>query len=176
MLKGIDFQYDEDAFKGQVQFIQTLNDTLEEEALELAISLEDALLDIFGDAPPRGDNEFIWSANPTKNRNAQRYWYAAVNAGRILTDGKHYIRQQKPPRGGFVKVEKTDEGFVLIVGNEWDKSSLLYGNLSPTNFDTQLIGHAQTGYQLAQPKYEAARNIFVRELFDRVLTRRFGRN
>lgn len=175
MLKGIDFQFDKGAYKGQVQFIQTFNDTLEEEALNLANDLEESLLDIYNEAPPRGDNKFVWSGDRAANQRAQAWWFANVNSGRIPTDGKHYIRQQKPPRGGFVEIERTSEGFVLIVGNEWDKSNLIYGTLSPTNFDTRLIGHAQTGWQLAQPKYEAVRNIFVRELFDRVLTRRFGR-
>lgn len=168
MLKVSQSGFDKPLFPELTRNIQLLPDVLESEALDLAVQLEDELLNIFNDAPPRGNTVFIWSADAVKNKRARGWWFWQLKLGNIPTDGKHYIRQNKPPRGGKVTIEKTQNGLLIVFSNTWKKSGLLYGTFKE---DTRLIGHKKTGWQWAAPKYKRAQKAFLKDLDSRILAR-----
>lgn len=153
-----------------VQYIQTLPDTLEEEALAMAVEFESELAEIYPTAPPRGSGKFIWSTNPTKQKKAARYYFGAIKRGAIKTVNGHYDRQGKPPYGAAVRVERNANGVLIIFAQEWDKSGMVFGQLNGK--DTRLPGHKETGWDFAFTKFNSKRNVFLRTLFDRVLSRR----
>jgi hypothetical protein len=171
MLKATTSGFDKPLLEDVSQTIKLLPDVLVEEALDLAVQLEAELENIFSEAPPRGSEKFVWSLDPEKNKAAQGWWWHHIKKGDIPTDGKHYKRQGKPPRGGTVSIEATPDGVVITIANKWSKSGLLFGKLSKTDTDTRLPGHKRTGWQLAYPKYKRARAAFLQELDSRILAR-----
>lgn len=160
MIKGAKFQYDADAYKSQITYIEDFEDTLEEDALEAAVKLEAELLEIYYTAKPRGNETFVWSTNAIANAKARRYWFWAINSGKIQTDGNHYLRQGKPPYGAKVEVERDASNRVIIsVVQTWDKSSLVFGLMRE---DTRIPGHKDTGWNYAGDDVnEALRNLQI---------------
>jgi hypothetical protein len=171
MFKPTTRDFSDELFPELTRYIQTLPDTLEQEALETAVQFEDELEAIYNEAPPRGNGKFVWSLDPEKNAKGQRTWFWLVKTGKVQTDGKHYKRQGKPPYGGKVLVEKTNDGVFIIFTNTWEKSSLIFGK---TKKDTRLPGHKATGWEYAYPKYKRAQNLFLKELDSRILARLRG--
>jgi hypothetical protein len=165
--------FDKPLFGDLERDIRLLPDTLEDEALNFAVEFEDELIAIYNEAPPRGNTRFKWSDNPEKNKKGRGWWFWQLALGNIPTDGKHYIRQQKPPRGGYVTVERKGDTVTIAIGSKWKKSNVIYGNLNATNNDTRVPGHKLI-WELAYPKYLKAKQVLLPKLFDRVLNRRFG--
>ena len=167
--------FGKELFPELTRYIQTLPDTLAEDALEIAVELEAELEAIYKTAPPRGNRPFVWSADPAKNAQGRRTWFWLVKTGKVQTDGKHYKRQGKPPYGAKVYVEQSGNGRVVIVfAQTWEKSSMIFGKLN--GGDTRLPGHKSTGWSYAFPKYKRAQNLFLKELDSRVLARLRGAN
>ncbi len=171
MLKLSTSGFDGSLFSELTTFIQTLPDTLHDEALDLAVMLEDELSNIYSEAPPRGSNKFVWSLDPARNAKARGWWFANLREGNIPTDGKHYRRQGSPPYGAKVLVEQTSDGVVIAVTNTWDKASLVFGELNRENQNRRVPGHIQTRWKAAYPKYLKARKIFLEDLDSRILAR-----
>lgn len=171
MLKIDTSGFDSELFPELTAFIQTLPDTLHDEALDLAVALEAELSNIYSEAPPRGNNKFLWSLDPKKNAKAQGWWFWQLSLGNIPTDGSHYRRQGKPPYGAKVLVEQTSDGVVVAVTNTWGKASLVFGELNRENQNRRVPGHIQTRWQSAYPKYVKARKLFLQEMDSRILAR-----
>ncbi len=169
MLKASSNGFDKPLFANLTRFIDLLPDVLEEEALELGVQLEDTLKEIYNDAPPRSSAKFVWSLDKAKNLKALRWWFWALSQGLIPTDGRHYIRQQSPPRGGKILISRDSERITVTITNTWAKAGLVYGQIDK---DTRLPGHKQTGWELASPKIQAARRAYLEALFNRIQDRR----
>lgn len=165
MLKSSTSGFEKPLFANLTRFIDLLPTVLEEEALELAIELEEELLLIYNEAPPRSNAKFIWSLDAAANLRAQRWWFRQLRLGNIPTDGSHYKRQNKPPYGGKVLVQKQDGRIVVIVTNTWAKAGLLFGQIDK---DTRLPGHKQTGWEWQAPKIKTVRRKFLEQLFNRI--------
>lgn len=166
--------FDKPLFPELTTFIRTLPDVLHEEALELAVQLEAELVDIYSTAKPRGNERFVWSNDPAKDKAARGWWFANLREGNIPTDGKHYTRQGKPPYGARVDVQQTSEGVVITVRNTWSKSSYVFGQLNRANANARVPGHIKTGWQAAFPKYEKARKRLMQDFDSRILARLRG--
>ena len=169
MLKFSSTGFDKPLLANLTRFIDLLPDTLEEEALEMAVELEDALLLIFNEAPPRSNTKFIWSLDAAANLRASRWYFWQIRLGNIPTDGEHYIRQGAPPRGGKVSVEKQNGRITIVVTNTWRKAGLLFGQ---SDEDTRLPGHKTTGWEWYAPKLKEARRKALENLFNRMAKRR----
>jgi hypothetical protein len=64
----------QDWLQQQTATLQAFTDGLEGDLLDAAVDIvEPALEDIAYTAPPRGNNKFVWSTNPVKNRKAQKW-------------------------------------------------------------------------------------------------------
>ena len=171
MLKIDTSGFDKSLFPELTSYIQSLPDTLHDEVLDLAVSLEAELVNIYSEAPPRGSAKFVWSLDPEKNEAGRRGFWARVKKGEIQTDGKHSIRKGSPPYGAKVLVEQTSDGVVIAVTNTWEKSSLVFGSLNRENQNKRVPGHIRTRWEAAYPKYVKARKIFLDELDSRILAR-----
>jgi hypothetical protein len=174
MFKVASNGFDKELFPELTTFIRTLPDVLHEEALELAVSLEAELVNVYSEAKPRGDERFVWSLDPDKDKAARGWWFANLREGNIPTDGKHYKRQGKPPYGARVDVQQTGDGVVITVTNTWSKSSYVFGQLNREGQNKRVPGHIKTGWQSSFPKYEKARKRLMRDLDSRILARLRG--
>jgi hypothetical protein len=163
--------FDDALFPDLTALIRTLPDVLHDEALDLAVSLETELSNIYSEAPPRGSGKFIWSFDPEKNAAGRRGFFARVKKGEIQTDGKHSIRTGAPPYGATVDVVQTEGGVVITVTNTWGKAGLVFGGLVRENQNRRVPGHIQTRWQSAYPKYVRARKTFLQDLDSRILAR-----
>lgn len=175
MIKNVQFQYDADAYEGQVQYILAFEDTLEDLMLEAAVMAENELLNIYETAPPRGNEKFIWSNDPASDARARAWWFANLNAGRIPTDGGHYARQGRPPYGALVDVSRDGNNvLVLEIRQDWDKAGYVFGNLNAQNWDTRVVEHKKTGWNAAKPLVDELVKKVQIMLIDDII-QRFGR-
>ena len=140
MLKATAIGFDEPLLADLTRYIDLLPDTLEDEALDLAVQFEDNLALIYNTAPPRGSTKFVWSLDAEKNLKALRWWFWVIKQGIVPTDGSHYVRQGKPPYGGQIRVERDSERITVIVTNTWRKAGLVFGQIGK---DTRLVGHKE---------------------------------
>lgn len=174
MLKSTGKGFEDELFPELTTFIRTLPDVLHDEALDLAVALEAELVNIYSEAPPRGNQKFVWSGDPAKDKAARGWWFWQIGLGNIPTDGKHYKRQGNPPYGARVEVAQTGDGVTITVTNTWRKSSYVFGELNRANQNKRVPGHISTGWQAAFPKYEKARKRLMRDLDSRILARLRG--
>jgi hypothetical protein len=166
MISAIKFQYTSDAFKEQISYLETIDDTMEEMALAAAVKLEDALDSIYATAPARGDNPFIWSLDPAAQARARGWWFANLRKGKIPTDGKHYARHGKPPYGAAVDIEHDSGGRVIIsFVQKWKKSSYVFGTMRE---DTRVIGHKATGWNFADEELQKVLEEIQLELLQKI--------
>lgn len=175
MIKSTQFEYNPDAYEKQIQYILGFEDTLEDVMLEAAVMAENELGNIYATAPPRGNEKFIWSNDPSADARARGWWFANLNAGRIPTDGRHYSRQGKPPYGALVDVSRDGNNIVVLeIRQEWDKASYVFGSLDRNNWDSRVVGHRRTGWQAAKPQVDELTRRVQLMIIDDMLSR-FGR-
>jgi hypothetical protein len=168
MLKSSTSGFDKPLFPELIASIEALPQTLEDEALEKAVMLEARLVVIYATPPPRDNSKFVWSLDPVKNRRGQRGFFARVRSGEIQTDGKHSIRQGKPPYGAKVDVIRQGNTITMIITQTDPNMKWPFGTQQA---DTRNPGHKRTGWPYAAPLVAEASNQILVMLIDDVVSR-----
>lgn len=171
--KGTKFEADTSLFQRQVAQIEAFEDTLENEALDAAVEIESRLTEIYHTAPPRNDDTYVWSNDPVANLRGARGYFARLNKGLIPTDGKHYLRQGKPPYGAEVRVEReANNRIVILIVQKDDKMKYVFGSLSATGrADLRNPTHIRDGWPFVKPQVDELSNKILVSLLDDVIAR-----
>lgn len=131
--------------------------------------IEPTLLSELAFYPGPSSRPFVWSNNPTKNRKAQRYYFAAVKRGDIETSGGQYVRTGAYGRSWFVEQSVEKGAFTLRIGSTHPAAKWIGGTLNQRSVKEaiawQIPGHANTGWpeQVRTVNFwiDAAQELFI---------------
>lgn len=134
----------------------------DEKALEFANAVmaeeESEVLTALRFVPGTPVGPFQWSVNSAANRRAMRWWFWAVKAGVVETDGHHYIRSGRIAAAWQLFVTWRANRLTLTAKNNAVKGivvAYIYGSLSFRSDEEarryQIPGHQRTGWPLAKP-------------------------
>lgn len=113
--------------------------------------IEDPLLNELAFMPGTPSSPFVWSHNKEENDRARRWWFWAISAGIVRTDGSHYIRT-----GDLVNswtIEVLSEGLTsrVVLSNPANILPLVQGSLAQDITAAarfQIPGHKRTKWPL----------------------------
>lgn len=151
-----------------VQYFDNIQLELERIGDRVQREIEPTLLAELAYYPDLPSRPFVWSKNPTRNRKAQRYYFAAVNRGEIATSGGRYVRTGRYGRSWFMEQTVERGVFILRIGSTYPAAKWIGGTLNQRSIGEaiawQIPGHNTTGW----PQQVRTVNFFVdaaQELF-----------
>lgn len=171
MLQATTSGFDKPLFPELVQTIETLPQTLADEALAIAAQYEPIVQALIQYPPARGNDTYVWSRNKTLNDKARAWWFANLAEGNIPTDGRHYLRQGGLEKSLRIEVDIENEVVVIRIVNTYDKSRYVVGTLNARGADTRNPSHAKTGWPLIKPKVDEMSKRILVALVDNLIMR-----
>lgn len=134
--------------------------------------IEDPLLNELAFMPGTPASPFVWSHNKEENDRARRWWFWAISAGKVRTDGSHYIRTGDLVNSWSIEIQADGLETRVVLSNPANILPLVQGSLAQDLTAAarfQIPGHKKTGWPLVAETANFWLNDIFPEVYDEKL-------